>query len=144
MDNDVKISTEDLQELNEIFKSMGGVDKVADYTGSYQELEDGNYTGEIEKALIKNSKNTGRPMIEICVALEGDKKEYVHLMLAGENLQKTQGAIARAVTQLSKLGLSGSELGDFISKLDALVGKRVNLEIKTGSSGYRAKTLTLV
>ena len=67
---------DDLSELNAIFKDMGGVDKVEDYTNSYEELEDGNYVGEIDSVNTKNSKKTGRPMLERVVALEGERKEY--------------------------------------------------------------------
>lgn len=136
------MDNEDLKELNAIFKDMGGVDSVDDYTNSFEELPDGTYLGEIEKVSTKNSKKTGRPMLEVIVALEEDKKEYVYLMLAGENLKKTQTAVARAVTQLKKLGISGVELEDFINGALELTGTRVNLKIETNGS-FRNKDLTL-
>ena len=136
------MDNEDLKELNAIFKDMGGVDKVEDYTSNFEELPDGTYLGEIEKVSTKNSKKTGRPMMEIVVAIEEDKKEYVYLMLAGENLKKTQTAVARAVTQLKKLGISGVELEDFINGALELTGTRVNLKIETNGS-FRNKDLTL-
>ena len=137
------MDNEDLKELNAIFKDMGGVDNVDDYTNSFEELPDGTYLGEIEKVSTKNSKKTGRPMLEIIVALEEDRKEYVYLMLAGENLKKTQTAVARAVTQLKKLGISGVELEDFINGALELTGTRVNLKIETNGS-FKNKDLTLV
>lgn len=136
------MDNEDLKELNAIFKEMGGVDKIEDYTSDFEELPDGTYLGEIEKVSTKNSKKTGRPMMEIIVAIEDGKKEYVYLMLAGENLKKTQTAVARAVTQLKKLGVSGSELEDFINGAIELAGTRVNLKIETNGS-FRNKDLTL-
>lgn len=136
------MDNEDLKELNAIFKDMGGVDSVDDYTNSFEELPDGTYLGEIEKVSTKNSKKTGRPMLEVIVALEEDRKEYVYLMLAGENLKKTQTAVARAVTQLKKLGISGVELEDFINGALELTGTRVNLKIETNGS-FRNKDLTL-
>ena len=136
------MDTEDMKELNAIFKDMGGVDKVEDYTNSYEELEDGNYVGEIDSVNTKNSKKTGRPMLEIVIALEGGKKEYCYLMLAGENLKKTQTAVARAVTQLKKLGVTGTELEDFIDGAMELVGTRVNLKIETNGT-FKNKDLTL-
>ena len=136
------MDNEDLKELNAIFKDMGGVDSVDDYTTSFEELPDGTYLGEIEKVSTKNSKKTGRPMLEVIVALEEDRKEYVYLMLAGENLKKTQTAVARAVTQLKKLGISGVELEDFINGALELTGTRVNLKIETNGS-FRNKDLTL-
>lgn len=136
------MDNEDLKELNAIFKDMGGVDSVDDYTNSFEELPDGIYLGEIEKVSTKNSKKTGRPMLEVIVALEEDRKEYVYLMLAGENLKKTQTAVARAVTQLKKLGISGVELEDFINGALELTGTRVNLKIETNGS-FRNKDLTL-
>ena len=136
------MDNEDLKELNAIFKDMGGVDSVDDYTNSFEELPDGTYLGEIEKVSTKNSKKTGRPMLEIIVALEEDRKEYVYLMLAGENLKKTQTAVARAVTQLKKLGISGVELEDFINGALELTGTRVNLKVETNGS-FRNKDLTL-
>ena len=63
-------------------------------------------------------------------------------MLAGENLKKTQTAVARAVTQLKKLGISGVELEDFINGALELTGTRVNLKIETNGS-FRNKDLTL-
>ena len=136
MDND------DLKELNAIFKDMGGVDKIEDYTSNFESLPDGEYVGEIEKVSTKNSKKTGRPMMEIVVAVEDGKKEYVYLMLAGEDLKKTQTAVARAVTLLKKLGVSGAELSDFIEGAEELVGTKVNLKIET-NNGYTNKDLTL-
>ena len=136
------MDNEDLKELNAIFKDMGGVDKVEDYTNNFEELPDGIYLGEIENVSTKNSKKTGRPMIEIIVAIEEGRKEYVYLMLAGENLKKTQTAVARAVTQLKKLGVSGTELEDFINGALELTGTRVNLKIETNGS-FKNKDLTL-
>ena len=81
-------------------------------------------------------------MIEIVVALEENKKEFVYLMLAGENLKKTQTAVARAVTQLKKLGVSGVELEDFINGALELTGTRVNLKIETNGS-FKNRDLTL-
>ena len=136
------MDNEDLKELNAIFKDMGGVEKVEDYTNTYENLPDGNYVGEIEKFSTKNSKKTGRPMIEIIVAVEGGKKEYVYMMLAGEDLKKTQTAVARAVTNLKKLGVEGVELEDFIVGGTKLVGKRVNVKIATNGA-FRNVELTL-
>lgn len=136
------MDNEDLKELNAIFKDMGGVEKVEDYTSNFEELEDGTYLGEIEKVSTKNSKRTGRPMIEIVVAIDEKRKEWVYLMLAGENLTKTQTAVARAVTQLKKLGVTGTELEDFINGAIELAGTRVNLKIET-NNGFRNKDLTL-
>lgn len=136
------MDNEDLKELNAIFKDMGGVEKVEDYTSNFEELEDGTYLGEIEKVSTKNSKKTGRPMIEIVVALEGGRKEWVYLMLAGENLKKTQTAVARAVTQLKKLGVEGTELEDFINGAIELTGTRVNLKIETNGT-FKNRDLTL-
>lgn len=136
------MDNEDLKELNAIFKDMGGVDKVEDYTSNFEELPDGNYIGEIEKVSTKNSKNSGRPMMEIIVAIEDGKKEYVYLMLAGKDLKATQTAVARAVTQLKKLGVDGVELGDFISGAEKLVGTRVNLKIETNGT-FKNRDLTL-
>ena len=136
------MDNEDLKELDAIFKDMGGVEKVEDYTNNFESLPDGNYLGEIEKVSTKNSKKTGRPMMEIIVAVEDGKKEYVYLMLAGEDLKKTQTAVARAVTLLKKLGVEGTDLSDFINGAESLVGTRVNLEIKT-NNGFTNKDLTL-
>jgi hypothetical protein len=136
------MDNEDLKELNAIFKDMGGVDKVEDYTSTFEELEDGTYLGEIEKVSTKNSKKTGRPMIEIIVAIDEKRKEYCYLMLAGENLKKTQTAVARAVTQLKKLGVTGTDLEDFINGAIELTGTRVNLKIET-NNGFKNRDLTL-
>lgn len=136
------MDNEDLKELNAIFKDMGGVDKVDDYTSNFESLPDGEYLGEIEKVSAKNSKKTGRPMLEIVVAVEEGRKEYVYLMLAGDDLKKTQTAVARAVTQLKKLGVEGIELSDFIEGAIRLTGTRVNLKIETNGT-FQSKTLTL-
>lgn len=122
---------DDLSELNAIFKDMGGVEKVEDYTTNFENLPDGSYVGEIEKFETKNSKNSGKPMAVITIAVEDGKKEFKYLMLAGEDLKSTQTAVARAVTQLKKLGVEGVELGDFLDNAEKLVGTRVNINIKT-------------
>lgn len=122
---------DDLSELNAIFKDMGGVEKVEDYTTNFENLPDGSYVGEIEKFETKNSKNSGKPMAVITIAVEDGKKEFKYLMLAGEDLKSTQTAVARAVTQLKKLGVEGVELGDFLNNAEKLVGTRVNINIKT-------------
>ena len=122
---------DDLSELNAIFKDMGGVEKVEDYTTNFENLPDGSYVGEIEKFETKNSKSSGKPMAVITIAVEDGKKEFKYLMLAGEDLKLTQTAVARAVTQLKKLGVDGVELGDFLDNAEKLVGTRVNINIKT-------------
>lgn len=134
----------DMNELNEIFKDMGGVEKLEDYTNSFESLPDGNYEGEIASVSTKTSKKTARPMLEIVVGLEGGKKEYVYLMLAGKDLKGTQTAVARAVTQLKKLGVTGIELEDFINGALGLTGTEVNLKITTTTGGYQNKDLTLI
>lgn len=136
------MDNEDLKELNAIFSEMGGVSKVEDYTNNFEELPDGEYLGEIEKVTTKNSKSTGRPMIEIIVAIEDGKKEYVYLMLAGKDLKATQTAVARAVTQLKKLGVEGTELSDFIEGAMSLVGTKINLKIETNGT-FKNRDLTL-
>lgn len=137
-----EVSLEDVKELDAIFKEMGGVDNIESFTNSFEDLPDGTYLGEIDSVSTKNSKKTGRPMLEIVVALEDNKKEYVYLMLAGENLKKTQTAVARAVTQLKKLGIAGTELSDFLNEAMKLTGTKVNLKIETNGS-FRNKDLTL-
>lgn len=131
-----------MKELNAIFKDMGGVDKVEDYTNNFDRLPDGEYVGEIDSITTKNSKKTGRPMIEIVVAVADGKKEYCCLMLAGEDLKKTQTAVARAVTQLKELGVTGVSLEDFIDGAAGLTGTRVNLKVETNGT-YRSTYLTL-
>ena len=69
----------DLSELNEIFKGMGGVDNIEEYTNTYEEIADGLYEGEVLNVEAKNSKNTGRPMIDITLGLTEDRKEHVYL-----------------------------------------------------------------
>ena len=137
------IANDDLKELNAIFEEMGGVEKVEDFTTSFETLPDGTYLGEIDNVVTKNSKKTGRPMMEITVALEGGRKEWVYLMLAGENLTKTQTAVARTITQLKKLGVTGAELSDFLSEAEKLVGTKVTLKIVTGNNDFKNKTLEL-
>ena len=122
---------DDLSELNAIFKDMGGVEKVEDYTTNFENLPDGSYVGEIEKFETKNSKSSGKPMAVITITVEDGKKEFKYLMLAGEDLKSTQTAVARAVKQLKKLGVDGVELGDFLDNAEKLVGTRVNMNIKT-------------
>ena len=133
------MDNEDLKELNAIFKDMGGVDKVEDYTNNFENLPDGDYIGEIEKFETKNSKTSGKPMAVITIAVEDGKKEFKYLMLAGEDLKATQTAVARAVTQLRKLGVEGVELGDFLDNAEKLVGTKVQLKIKTTVSKSSGK-----
>lgn len=138
------IDPEDLSELDAIFKDMGGVDKIEDFTNSFEQLPDGDYVGEIEKVEAKNSKNSGKPMVDIVVAVEDGKKEYRHLMLAGENLKKTQSAIARTVKQLKELGVdtSSNDISTIVNNAHDLVGTRVNMEVKT-TNNFRNVWLTL-
>lgn len=140
------IDREDLSELNAIFEDMGGVEKVEDFTNNFEKLPDGEYVGEIESVESKNSKNTGRPMIDVVVAVEEGKKEYLHLMLAGKDLKATQTAIARTVNQLRKLGVdvSSNNIETITNEAEKLVGTRVNMDIKTtGASNFRNVSLTL-
>lgn len=138
------IDKEDLSELNTIFKEMGGVDKIEDYTNNFENLPDGEYVGEIELVEASNSKNSGKPMITITVTTEGGKKEFRHLMLAGENLEKTRSAIARTVSQLKELGVdvSSNDIAVITDNAQTLVGTRVNMEIKT-TNNFRNVWLTL-
>lgn len=130
---------DDLSELNAIFKDMGGVEKVEDYTNSFDNLPDGDYIGEIEKFETKNSKSSGKPMAVITIAVEDGKKEFKYLMLAGEDLKSTQRAVAKAVNQLKKLGVEGTELEDFLTGAEKLVGTKVALKIKTTVSKVSGK-----
>ena len=63
-------------------------------------------------------------------------------MLAGKDLKATQTAVARAVTQLKKLGVTGTELEDFINGAIELTGTRVNMKIETNGE-FRNVDLTL-
>lgn len=136
------MDNEDLNELNAIFADMGGVDNVESYVNNYEELPDGTYIGEIDSVTTETSKKTGRPMMKVVVALEDDKKENVFIMLAGKDLKATQTAVARAVAQLKKLGITGSTLEDFINGAMTLVGTKVTLKIETRGT-FKNKDLTL-
>lgn len=126
------ISAEDLKELNQIFKDMGGVDSVEGYaSGNFERLPDGDYLGEIDHFETTTSKTSGKPMAVIVVATESKMKEYVYLMLAGNDLEGTKRAIGRSMAQLKKLGLSGPELNDMLEQAEKLVGTKVVLHIKT-------------
>ena len=125
------MDNEDLKELDAIFKDMGGVDKVEELANSFENLADGEYIGEIEKFETKNSKSSGKPMAVLTIAVEDGKKEFKYLMLAGNDLKSTQTAVARAVSQLKKLGVNGEKLSDFLSDAEKLVGTRVRLSVKT-------------
>lgn len=134
------MDNEDLKELNAIFKDMGGIENVEDYTNNnYETLPDGEYIGEIEQFETKNAKTSGKPMAVITVAVEDGKKEFKYLMLAGNDLKSTQTAVARAVSQLKKLGVDGVELGDFLTNAEKLVGTRVRMSIKTTVSKTTGK-----
>ena len=136
------IDRDDLSELNAIFKDMGGVEKVEDFTNNYEKLPDGEYFGEIELVESKNSKNTGRPMIDITLGLTEDRKEHVYLSLAGKDLKATQVAIARTVKQLKELGVTGATPEDFVNGAAELVGTRINLKVETNGT-FKNKWLTL-
>lgn len=137
-----EIDMEDMKELNAIFKDMGGIDKLEDYTNNFDKLPDGEYTGEIDSVSTKNSKKTGRPMIEVVIAVEEGKKEYHYLMLAGKDLKATQTAVARTVTQLKKLGVEGKELDEFIDGAMELIGTKVHMKVETNGE-FRNVDLTL-
>ena len=142
------MDNEDLKELNAIFKDMGGVEKVESYANNFTNLPDGNYIGEIEKVYTANSKTSGKPMLAIKIAIEDGKSDTKFLMLAGNDLKSTQTAVARAVSQLKKLGVDGVELGDFLSGAEKLVGTRVNYKVettisKTTGKEFRNQDITL-
>lgn len=136
------MDNEDLNELNAIFADMGGVDNVESYVNNYEELPDGTYVGEIDSVTTETSKKTGRPMMKVVVALEDERKENVFIMLAGKDLKATQTAVARAVAQLKKLGVTGSTLEDFINGAMTLIGTKVVLKIETRGT-FKNKDLTL-
>lgn len=122
----------DLKELNAIFQDMGGVDKVEEYTNQYTNLPDGTYIGEIEKIDTANSKKNGKPMLLISMTFENGKKETKYMMLAGNDLDQTRTNVARAVTQLKKLGAEGVQLEDIINDAEEkLVGTRVMYKVET-------------
>ena len=131
----------DLSELNEIFKGMGGVDNIEEYTNTYEEIADGLYEGEVLNVEARNSKNTGRPMIDITLGLTEDRKEHAYLSLAGKDLKATQVAIARTVKQLKELGVNGTTPEDFVNGAAELVGTRINLKVETNGT-FKAKWLT--
>lgn len=135
----MSVSNADLNELDAIFEGMGGVDKIEDYTNSFSQLPDGNYIGEIEEIVSETSKNSGKPQIKMVIAIEDGKKEYKYMTLAGTDLKSTQSAIARAVSQLKKLGVDGVELRDFLKNMEKLVGTKVKLNIKTTVSKTTGK-----
>ena len=80
-------------------------------------------------------------MAVITVAVEDGKKEFKYLMLAGNDLKSTQTAVARAVTQLKKLGVEGVDLEDFLNGAEKLAGTRVRLSIKTIATTGRTETI---
>lgn len=126
------LDKDDVSELDIILKDMGGVDKIEDFTNNYEKLPDGSYVGEIESVESKNAKGSGKPMIEILVAVENGKKEYAHLMLAGKDLDATRKAIATTFSKLRKLGIDATTVEELIAKAETtLVGKRVIVIIKT-------------
>ena len=133
------LDKEDMKELDEIFKQMGGVDKVEELAGAYTKLPDGVYIGEIDNFETTNSKTSGKPMAVITVAVEDGKKDSKYLVLAGEDLETTQVAVARAISQLKKLGVEGTELRDFLTNAEKLVGTKVQLTIKTTVSKKTGK-----
>ena len=97
------MDNEDLKELDAIFKDMGGVEKIEDFTSNFEQLPDGDYIGEIEKFETKNSKSSGKPMGVITIAVENGKKEYKYLMLAGGNLKETQTAVCPQDISISNI-----------------------------------------
>ena len=134
----MSVSNADLNELDAIFEGMGGVDKIEDYTNSFSQLPDGNYIGEIEEIVSETSKK-GNPQIKIVIAVEDGIKEYKYMPLTGAEIKATRSAIARAISQLKKLGVDGVELRDFLKNMEKLVGTRVKLNIKTTVSKTTGK-----
>ena len=133
------MNNDDLKELNAIFSEMGGVEKVEDYANQYQNLPDGTYEGEIEKIDTGNSKKDSKPMLIISMTFEGGKKESRYLVLSGRDYKGTQTAIARAVTQLKKLGVEGVDLQDFIHNAETtLVGTKIIYKVETVTYKDRA------
>lgn len=135
---------DDLNELDQIFDSIGGNDKAAEVASAFQNVEDGVYDAEIKKAEYKNSKK-GIPMVQISYGLENGQGHNQFLMLASAkgDIKQTERNIATFATVMMQLGLHADKPSEYISQLHLLTGKPVTIELSTKNDFQRTSIIAV-
>ena len=122
-----------MNELENIFND------VKDASDIYENVPDGEYLAEIVSAQYKESKSSGRPMVQIATKIiHGDHEGKWHsrfLMLTGNDAVGTRRNLNAFATQLKHLGLDvDSGFQATLDALDKLVGIEVVVKIETVKS----------
>ena len=135
-----------LNELEDLFKDVSGSDDV------FENIPDGTYLAEIVGAEYKESKSSGRPMVQIATkVISGDYEGRWHsrfLMLTGRDGNDETGTrrnLNQMARQLRELGLDTTgSLQDTLDHLPTLEGMEVIVEIETVESKGREFTNTFI
>lgn len=111
-------------------------DDVKDQENVYENVPDGEYLAVIDSATYKESKNSGRPMVQIaCKIIHGEYEGRFHsrfLMLTGNDEVGTRRNLNAFATQAKKLGVDTSKgFTNTLDQLDELEGKEVVVKIET-------------
>ena len=119
-----------MKDLEKVFNDVESSD------GIFETLPDGEYLAEIIGAEYKESKNSGKPMVQIATKIvHGEKSGKQHsrfLMLVGYDETSTKRNLNQFAMQMRTLGLDTSDgLQATFDKLDELVGLEVIVKIET-------------
>ena len=132
-----------LNELEDLFKDVSSTDDV------FENIPDGTYLAEIVGAEYKESKSSGRPMVQIATkVISGDYEGRWHsrfLMLTGRDETGTRRNLNQMARQLRELGLDTTgSLQDTLDHLPTLEGMEVIVEIETVEPKGREFTNTFI
>ena len=130
-----------LDELNDLFKEVEATEDI------FENVPDGTYLAEIQGAEYKESKSSGRPMVQIATKIiAGDYEGRWHsrfLMLTGYDETSTRRNLNQMARQLRELGIdTEGGLQEALNQLESLEGKEVQVEIETVTSKKNGKEYT--
>lgn len=132
-----------LNELDDLFKEVEGDSDI------FENVPDGTYLAEIIAAEYKESKSSGRPMVQIATKiLDGEYEGKWHsrfMMLTGRDETGTRRNLNQLARQVRELGVDTTGgLQDTLEGLSALEGMEVIVEIETVESKGREFTNTFI
>ena len=132
-----------LNELDDLFKEVEGDSDI------FENVPDGTYLAEIIAAEYKESKSSGRPMVQIATKiLDGEYEGKWHsrfMMLTGNDETGTRRNLNQLARQVRELGVDTTGgLQDTLEGLSALEGMEVIVEIETVESKGREFTNTFI
>lgn len=130
-----------LGELDDLFKEVEGDSDI------FENVPDGTYLAEIVAAEYKESKSSGRPMVQIATKiLDGEYEGKWHsrfMMLTGNDETGTRRNLNQMARQLRELGIDTTGgLQDTLEELSTLDGMEVIVEIDTVTSTKNGREYT--